>query len=119
MTSTPPSNGQGDRIPAINRLLAVPEVLGLVVEQLDARPVGSAWVTPERGPTGSNRQALSRLAQTCHSFCSPALDVLWRLQVGLRPLACTIPPVREAYLAWQSQPRDNEDNGVPVLVCLL
>lgn len=53
-------------ISAINRLLSVSEILSLIAEE-----------------AAEDRRSLVALAQTCHSFCSPALDVLWRSQSGL------------------------------------
>ena len=80
-------------------------------------------VTEElKQPTSLNIQALCHLASTCRAFCSPALDVLWPNQIGLRPILCTIPQVKEAYDQWFETHRDRDARAkvwpwaVPTLV---
>ena len=96
---------------AVDRVLAAPELLHMVTEEL-------------KEPTSLNMQALSHLASTCRAFCSPALDVLWPHQIGLRPILCTIPQVKGAYDQWCETPRRSAeayydyatDRYIPTLV---
>ncbi|KAH9932319.1 uncharacterized protein B0H18DRAFT_1115985 [Fomitopsis serialis] len=61
-------------IPATQRLLAISEVLIQVAEDAD------------------DKFTVASLARTCRDFCSPALDVLWRSQVGLANIVKCMPP---------------------------
>ncbi|KAJ6521161.1 hypothetical protein DFH09DRAFT_1193076 [Mycena vulgaris] len=61
----------------MNRTLAIPEVIGLIFDQVADDDRG--W------------EALSHLAQTCRAFSDPALDLLWVSQESLVPILATIP----------------------------
>ncbi|KZT70422.1 hypothetical protein DAEQUDRAFT_810600 [Daedalea quercina L-15889] len=63
----------------VYRILAIHEVLSLVAEELKHRH------------GGLDTSGLASLARTCRGFCSPALDVLWRSQSGLRNIIKCMP----------------------------
>ncbi|KAH9830076.1 uncharacterized protein C8Q71DRAFT_817771 [Rhodofomes roseus] len=56
---------QISHVSAAQRLLGVPEILTQVAEEVE------------------DKYTAASLARTCRDFCSPALDVLWRSQLGL------------------------------------
>ncbi|KII88738.1 hypothetical protein PLICRDRAFT_54566 [Plicaturopsis crispa FD-325 SS-3] len=65
----------------MHRCLAIPEILAMIFEQV---PCGEM-------PTAVGKRDLAALARTCKLFSPFALDLLWSVQEGLRPLVRCMP----------------------------
>ncbi|KAH9913111.1 uncharacterized protein B0H18DRAFT_1126579 [Fomitopsis serialis] len=79
-------------VPAVRRLLAIPEVLAQVAEE--------TW----------SSKSLAALARTCRDFCSPALDKLWQHQPGLENIVKCMPAD-----LWEMQPTHDDDGSSTII----